>query len=308
VRLIVFPGGFNWPVWVAQEQGLFARHGVDVDVVPTPGSVHQWTSLAQGDADVAITLMDNVIAYREGQGEAAVTVPDAIAVMGFDTRVMPSLVTSPSIATYDALRGKSLAVDAVRTGNALVLIGMLERAGLARDQYGLERAGGVAQRFDAMLRGEYAGALFNAPFDAMLREKGFHVLDSAASLLARFQAHVVAVRSAWADLHRPQLVSFIRALLDALAWLYAPANRGEAHATYTRRLPDASASDARASYALLFDQTAGFPRNGDIDLDGVRAVLVLRARYGEPAKSLGSVGDYCDRRFLSEALAADHHP
>jgi ABC-type nitrate/sulfonate/bicarbonate transport system substrate-binding protein len=302
VRLIVFPGGFNWPVWVAQEQEFFARHGVDVDVVPTPGSVHQWTSLAQGDAHVAITLMDNVIAYREGQGEAVVTVPDAIAIMGFDTRVMPSLVTAPTISSYDELRGRSLGVDAVKTGNALVLIGLLERAGLGRNEYGLARAGGVAQRYDAMLRGEYAAALFNSPFDGMLRERGYHVLDSAASLLKRFQAHVVAVRGAWADAHRQQVVGFVRALLDALAWLYEPAHRDQAYALYIRRMPGASASDAQSSYALLFDPVEGFPRSGEPDLDGVRAVLALRQRYGEPAKTLGGVDDYCDRSFLAEAV------
>src|SRR6266850_5512413 len=30
VNLIVFPGGFNWPIWVAQEKGLFAKNGLDI--------------------------------------------------------------------------------------------------------------------------------------------------------------------------------------------------------------------------------------------------------------------------------------
>ena len=81
IRLMVFPGAFNWPVWVGQDRDLFAENGVSVQIAETPGSVVQWTSLAKGDSDLAITLMDNVVAYREGQGEAPVTVPDAIAVM-----------------------------------------------------------------------------------------------------------------------------------------------------------------------------------------------------------------------------------
>jgi ABC-type nitrate/sulfonate/bicarbonate transport system substrate-binding protein len=32
LRLNVFPSGSNWPVWVAQEKGFFARHGVAVAV------------------------------------------------------------------------------------------------------------------------------------------------------------------------------------------------------------------------------------------------------------------------------------
>jgi ABC-type nitrate/sulfonate/bicarbonate transport system substrate-binding protein len=303
VRLIVFPGGFNWPVWVAQEHGFLARHGVDVDVLPTPGSVHQWTSLAHGDADVAITLMDNVIAYREGQGEAPVTVPDAVAVMGFDNRAMPSLIASPAVVGYADLRGTTLAVDAVRTGNALVLIGMLERAGLARGDYRLARAGGVTQRYEAMLRGEYAAALFNSPFDGMLRERGFHVVDSAGSLLERFQAHVVAVRRPWAESHREQVVGFIRALLDALSWLYQATNRDDAYRIYMRRLRGSSLGAAQSAHAILFDPGTGFPPDGAIDVDGVREVIALRARHGEPRKALGDVDVYCDRSFLTQAAA-----
>ena len=95
VKLIVFPGGFNWPVWVAQQRGFFADRGVALELMTTPGSVFQWTTLAESRADMAITLMDNVVAYCEGQGAPGVVVPDAIALMGLDTRALPTLVTTP---------------------------------------------------------------------------------------------------------------------------------------------------------------------------------------------------------------------
>jgi len=28
LRVIVFPGGFNWPIWAAQGKGFFAREGL----------------------------------------------------------------------------------------------------------------------------------------------------------------------------------------------------------------------------------------------------------------------------------------
>ena len=48
VNVIVFPAGRNWPIWVAQERGLFSGHGITVEVATTPGSVFQWTRLAMG--------------------------------------------------------------------------------------------------------------------------------------------------------------------------------------------------------------------------------------------------------------------
>jgi ABC-type nitrate/sulfonate/bicarbonate transport system substrate-binding protein len=38
VSVIVFPGGFNWPIWVAQEKGYFAKDGIEVRLTPSKAS------------------------------------------------------------------------------------------------------------------------------------------------------------------------------------------------------------------------------------------------------------------------------
>src|SRR5579875_3634617 len=77
LEVIVFAGGFNWPIWAAESQGYFARNGVAVHLTPTPGSEYQLKNLIEGKFDIGMTAIDNVIAYQEGQGEAAVSVkPD----------------------------------------------------------------------------------------------------------------------------------------------------------------------------------------------------------------------------------------
>jgi len=50
VSVIVFPGGFNWPLWVAQEKGYFAKGGIEVKLTPTPNSVFQLTNLIEGNS------------------------------------------------------------------------------------------------------------------------------------------------------------------------------------------------------------------------------------------------------------------
>jgi ABC-type nitrate/sulfonate/bicarbonate transport system substrate-binding protein len=302
VNVIVFPGGFNWPIWVAQERGLFSKHGITVDVAATPGSVFQWTRLAMGYSNLAITLMDNVVAYREGHGEVPVLVPDAVAVMAADTRVLPALVTVPEIKSYSDLRGRTLSVDAATTGFALVLVAMLEHGGLGKSDYELVRVGGVTERFEALQRREHAGSLFNAPFAGHLSDLGFNILDTATSTLGAYQNHVVAVRRGWAERNRTQVVGFIRGFCEAVEWLYDPANRAEAFMIFERnssqRGPDAAAS----AYAVLFDAETGFARNGAFDPEGIRQVLALRAKYGMPSKRLGESGSYCDLSFLEQAL------
>src|SRR5215469_7301495 len=85
VSVVVFPGGFNWPIWVAQEKGYFAKGGIEVRLTPTPSSAFQLTSLIEGKFDIGTTAIDNVIAYMEGQGEASIPgQPDLFVLMGGD--------------------------------------------------------------------------------------------------------------------------------------------------------------------------------------------------------------------------------
>src|SRR6266699_3300012 len=112
VNLIVSPGGFNWPVWVAQEKGLFAKNGLEVKITPTPSSVFQLTNLIDGKVDIAMTAIDNLIAYREGQGEVPKPGPDLFAFMGGDNGFL-RLVTVPEVKSFGDLRGKTLSVDAL---------------------------------------------------------------------------------------------------------------------------------------------------------------------------------------------------
>src|SRR6266704_1505333 len=66
LRVMGFSGSSNWPIFVAQEKGLFARHGVEAGLMAAPNSATQLSSLIEGRIEIAMTAMDNVVAYEEG--------------------------------------------------------------------------------------------------------------------------------------------------------------------------------------------------------------------------------------------------
>lgn len=305
IKLSVFSGAFNWPIWVATERGLFARNGIAVETTEIPGSIVQWTNLAQRETDVLITLMDNVIAYREGQGEAPVTVSDAVAVMAADAAHMPALIARPGISSYQDLKGETLSVDAAVTGLAPILFALLEKGGLATDDYRLVRTGGVLKRFEGLKRHEFAASVFNAPFASQLVEAGFHQLDTAASVMRCYQGHVVATRRSFAESNERELVGFIRALAQAIDWLYDPANRDDAFAIFRMHMPGGEEKAAQTTYAALFDPQHGFVRSGIMNMDGIADVIALRSRFGTPARPLAEPGAYFDPHYLKAAHAAD---
>jgi ABC-type nitrate/sulfonate/bicarbonate transport system substrate-binding protein len=302
VKVVVFPGGFNWPIWVAQEKGLFAKNGLDVRLRPTPNSVHQLTNLIERKFDIAMTAIDNLIAYREGQGEVPVLGPDLIAFMGGDNGFL-RLVAVPEVKTLDDLRNKTVSVDARTTGYAFVLFEMLERGGLRLDRdYNVVRAGGVLQRFQALMEKKHDATLLLSPFELQAEAKGFTRLGDATDVLGAYQGLVGGARKGWADANRDAVIGYIRAFSEGVDWLYDPRNRDEAVRIFRKKLPNVQEQGAQAAYGVLLAPTGGFQKKAQIDLEGVRTVLRLRSKYGEPKKSLTDPNTYYDPSFYRAAM------
>ena len=303
VTVNVFPGGFNWGLYVGRDKGFFAEHGITIEMQGTPNSVTQMTDLSQGKFDIAMTAVDNIVAYVEGQGEAAIgPQSDFMAVMGSDSGFL-SLVTSPSITAIEGLASKTLSVDAMTTGYAFVLYEIMRRNGLdqAKGDYGIVRAGGMVQRWNALAGGQHAATLLSAPYNIIAKNAGFTELAKATDVIGPYQGNVAAVRRSWARQNRPKVLGFIKAYRRSIAWLYEPVNRAEAIEILRRALPQMTGEIAQASYAELLDPARGFFRHCDIDRAGLACVLQLRSRYGLPSRSLNDPERYCDLSYAADA-------
>lgn len=194
VSVIVFPGGFNWPIWVAQDKGYFARGGIQVVLTPTPNSVFQLTNLIDGKFDIAMTAIDNVIAYMEGQGEAQTkTNPDLIVFMGGDNGFL-SLVSVPDVKKVVELKGKTVSVDALTTGYAFVLLDLLKRGGLSQSDYKIEKAGGVLARWEALKEKKHDATMLITPFDIFAKMAGLNILQYAIDVYGHYQGLCGAAR------------------------------------------------------------------------------------------------------------------
>jgi ABC-type nitrate/sulfonate/bicarbonate transport system substrate-binding protein len=301
IELIVFPGGFNWPIWVAEEKGLFARSNIAVKMTPTPGSAFQLTGLIDGKFDIAMTAIDNVIAYSEGQGAAPTKeTPDLIAFMGGDNGFL-RLMAVPEVKAYADLKGRQISVDALTTGYAFVLQELLAKGGLMPGDYELVTAGGVLQRFQALMEKKHAATLLISPFEVNAEAKGFTRLANADDALGAYQGLVGATRRAWAKERETDLVAFIRAYLAALDWLFEPANKAEAVAVLRKNLSAMNEELAQKSYDILVHPTRGFSRRAELDVPGVKTVLTLRSKYAQPPKPLTDPAKYYDLQYYAKA-------
>jgi len=303
LRVIAFPGAPNLPLFAALEHGDFEREGLAVTLETTPSSVYQIQSLYAGQFDIAATAFDNVVAYQEGQGAAALDgEPDLFAFMGA-TRIELSLIAAPSITSVAALKGETIALDALATGFAFVLYDMLERAGVAVSDCKLEPVGATPQRWEAVRDGVAAATLTIEPFTSIARAQGFNVVATSTQDLPDYQGGIFAARRSFAAANGSDIEAFIRGYLAGLAWTLDPLNEAAAKALLLERMPAIKPGVIGAVMTKLVDPRTGLTPGGHVDRQGMSTVLALRSRYATPHRALDSIEPYIDLNYYDRATA-----
>jgi len=302
IALISFPGTGNLPFFAGMEKAIYDARGVAVNLETTPSSMYQAQHLVAGKFQLACTACDNVVAYQEGCGEVALDrEPDLFMIMGA-TQIEVSFVVAPDIESYEDIKGKSLALDALATGFAFALYRMLDDAGLSAGDYEMISVGSTPSRWEAVQKGEHAGTLLIEPFTSMARAAGYRVLGSTLDF-DNYPGQVFTARRAWAAANRATLVSFIRGHLDAIDWVKDPANRDEACDLLGRNMPNMKPQAIGPAFNKLLDPRTGLIPECRLDYEGLKTVLILRSRYAPQGLQLTDPDKYLDRSYYEEALA-----
>ena len=298
LSVIVFPGGFNLPIWAAERQGFFDERGLRVVLTPTPSSTFQMQGLAEGRFDIAMTAFDNVVAYQEGQGEAEIPPnPDLFAFMGSDNGFL-SVIGGKDVRTLNELKGRKLAVDALTTGYAFVLRELLSRSGISETQVTFERMGGALPRFQELLKGTHSGTILVTPFDLLAMNEGYPLLARAHEQLGAYQGVVAATRRSWAAKNEAALAGFVRAYRAGVEFLYS--SRDIAEALLVANVRAMTPALAKQTLEVLLDPASGFFRDVRLDPAGMETVLALRSKFGKV--KLYDPQKYLDPSYRQKAL------
>lgn len=269
LRVNVFPGAQNLPLYVGLAQGIFEKHGLKVDLQFTPNSNAQRTGLAEGKFEIAHAAVDNAVAMVE------LAKKDVIIVMGGDSSMNEFLV-QPAIASVADLRGKTLLVDAPNTAYALLAKKILLNNGIKAGEYTLKPVGGTAIRVKALLSKEGEAAIVNIPFSIIAKQQGMKSLGRSVDLLGPYQATGAFVMREWAAANGTTLERYLAAYVESLRLALQPAHRAESVALLSKWLK-VEPSVAEQTYDLLKEPKFGLSPDARFNLEGFKHLLALRA-------------------------------
>jgi ABC-type nitrate/sulfonate/bicarbonate transport system substrate-binding protein len=273
---------------VGQAKGMFAAAGLQVDVMVTPNSTDQMRGLGKGSWQIVSTAFDNVLGWSGREGA------EIVAIAQVAQGITLPVYVRPEIETWQDLRGKPLAVDAVDTAYALVLRRVLLAHGLemGRGDYTLIAKGTTGHRLDSMMQGETCAGVLNPPWDIKAAEAGMVRFADHREVLPDYPGGVYAVSRQWAGENAALLLGYLRAWNEALRWCHDEKNRDDA----IRVVGETEKIDERAAANRLRQ----LPRSGQLNLPGLQSVLDLRVQFKLIPPMGQHLAKYYDESFYHE--------
>jgi ABC-type nitrate/sulfonate/bicarbonate transport system substrate-binding protein len=247
---IVHPGAATWSLLlsVAQEQGLFAKHGIDVQLV----SVTE-TEVPRLTGENPFGCIGAPAALLRAAGGTD------LKILGFFNtgRLSSHVVARNDIKKPDELRGKRFGVRALGAGIWIETILALEHLGLdpKRDNISILSVGDRSELGRALETGTIDAAVLSPAQSHRLRAKGFSVLvDLYPAKIYAFQTALV-VTAAYLQQHPDVVEKVVNALVEAMAFSFAPGNKSRVVRTIMKlKLFNATdVASAERSYKDLAD-------------------------------------------------------
>ena len=297
VRVNTFPNAKALPFHAGIAQGIFAKHGIALELSFTENSSAQRQGLAAGRFDVVHAAVDNAVAMAEAAKK------DVVILTGGDSG-MNEFIVQAYIGSFAGLRGRILAVDAPNTAYAIQAKKILLKHGLKEGaDYKVVPVGRGELRLKAMAENkDYAAAILNLPFTIQAEQLGMKSLGNTVDMLGPYQAGGAFALRSWVAANGGLLERYIAGYVESLRWVRRPENRAACVELLVDRLK-IPRDVAERSYAVLVDPVRGFTPDARFDMEGFRNLLALRAEI-EGKGSGRSAESYLDLSYYRRALAA----
>ena len=218
INLLHTGGPSGIPLSIAQEQGFFRKHGVEVRLVFVPESVVPHLT---GENPFGFIGAPSAILQAAGGGD--------LRILGsFNTaRLSTHVVARPDIKKPEELRGKRLGVRALGAGIWIQTILALEHLGLdpKRDDISILAIGDETQRARALEAGTIDAAVLPPAQSHQLRARGFSVLlDLYPANIYGF-SNALAVTATYLQQSPEVVEKVVTALIESTAFGLFPTNK-----------------------------------------------------------------------------------
>ena len=272
-------------IWAAKDLGIFAKYGLDADLVFISGSARGMQALIGGSIQAADS--DGV-----GPINAILRGGDAVIVAGLINKTLFKFVAQKDITTPAQLKGKRIGVANFGGSNEFAVLLALKEWNIPKEAVTIVAAGGSALRLAALDKRALDASVL--PYDHALTAArlGMKVLADIPELVPAFPDKVITMRRSYVEKEREAAKKYLQALSEAI---YQVNGNREIGATILRKRLGIKDNKIIEENLNIYGSVFSFPpRVGRAGLSGVLEQM--------QQQSGGAKNDYELRRFLDESV------
>jgi NitT/TauT family transport system substrate-binding protein len=275
------------PAWLAKETGIFAKNGLDVQLV-----------YIRGGATVVMALLSKETPISQVGGSSIVSASlrgtDAVMIAGVTLTSDQWLMSRPEIKTAEQLKGGSIAIAVFGgTADSFARIA-LKRLGLNPGKdVAILQIGGIPERMTALEKGKVQAAMLTTPEVFVAQKKGFYTL---AHVSLPYQTTSVATTRRFIQ-ESPDIVrKYIKSQVEAIHRIKTDRETGKKVLVKYSGVQDKEILEKTYDHAFADDKLSPKPYPS---LEGIKNILEPLAQTDPKAKA-AKPEDFVDMRFIKE--------
>ena len=276
------------PLWMARDQGFFAKYGIESEPVLLRSGATLVTGMASGDIQIGRTAGAAVLS-------AVAAGHDIKMLATFSSRNSYDVVVRPNIKRPEDLRGKKLAINSVGGGTWIGAMLWLETFGLdvQRDQILLQSIGDQGTQSQALESGTVDCVFVDSVYSKLLKSKGMNIIAESHEMKQPLVSQSTIMPNTFLRQHPDIAEGYVKGELEGIAFATAPKNKPAVIKMLMRRLR-VDANTAEEGYT---DMLRGVDRKPFASLEGMRNLQrLLKPR--NPKIADVKVDDVVDNRIM----------
>src|SRR5436190_16189596 len=187
--------GYNVPIWVTHEAGLFKKHGLSSELIMISGAAQSMQAMLANEIQVANTS-------GSGPINAKIRGADAVIVASSYDLIPYAIVVNREIRTPADLRGKRIAISRFGGITELSVKLALEKFSLNEKDVTMIQAGADAQRIPAVATGAVAASVLAPPGLFAANAQGLRVLADLSDMGAKYPTSIFFVMRSYLSQQR----------------------------------------------------------------------------------------------------------
>jgi NitT/TauT family transport system substrate-binding protein len=274
-------------VYVAQEEGLFRKNGLEVELIHIPSSSRAIQAILAGE--IALSYMDGLNA-----AQASLKGANVALVAGATNRFVFSLMGKPELKRVVELRGKKIGITRVGSSTHTAALYALSQAGLKPADYQILPLVEVPNIFTALVAGQIDAGVVSPPTNSRARKAGMNELMNLAKEGPEYVSVALGTTRTYIRDNEEILRRVVRSYAEAVQLFKANKQVGiRVLAKYTNVKDQDILDDAYNQFREYLETVPYVSRKG------IEAILAELREKDAVAKS-AKPEDFTDMRFVAE--------